>query len=143
MRCLGLDVGDKTIGVAISDPTGLIAQGVTTIIRKNKKEDYKQVLKFCEEYKVEKIICGMPKNMDGTIGIQGEKTNVFIKGLENRTRIPVVSWDERLTTKAANRALLEADFSRAKRKKVIDKVAAVYILQGFLDSVRLGGNNGR
>ncbi|WMJ82135.1 Holliday junction resolvase RuvX [Clostridium sp. MB40-C1] len=135
MRVLGLDVGDRTIGVAISDPLGLTAQGITTIRRKNIKSDIEELQKICKEYEVENILCGFPKNMNGTVGEQGEKVLKFCELLKQDITLPIKMWDERLSTSAAHRAMLEADLSRAKRKKIVDKVAAVYILQGYLDSL--------
>ncbi|MGY0372172.1 Holliday junction resolvase RuvX [Clostridium sp. JNZ J1-5] len=135
MRVLGLDVGDKTIGVAVSDPLGFTAQGITTINRKNDEADIDQLIKICSEYSVETIICGLPKNMNGTLGEQGQKVLDFCKLIENNIKLPIKMWDERLTTAAAQRAMLEANMSRAKRKKLVDKIAATYILQGYLDSI--------
>ena len=131
MRILGLDVGQKTIGVAISDPLGFTAQGITTIRRTKKAQDVLDVKKICDEYSVEKIVVGLPKNMDGSIGFAGE----FSKLLEEEIKLEIIFWDERLTTVAAHRAMLEADLSRGKRKKIVDKVAATYILQGYLDRI--------
>lgn len=136
MRILSLDVGDKTIGVAVSDPLGFTAQGLTTIRRKNTGYDIQELSKICTEYSVETIVCGLPKNMNGTIGIQGEKVLEFCEIIKQNIQIPLKMWDERLTTAAAHRAMLEADLSRAKRKKIVDKMAAVYILQGYLDSLK-------
>ncbi|WP_297631850.1 Holliday junction resolvase RuvX [uncultured Clostridium sp.] len=135
MRILGLDVGQKTVGVAISDPLGFTAQGITTIRRVKKSQDILEVKKFCDEYKVEKIVIGLPKNMDGSIGFAGEKIQEFAKLIEEATDLEIIYWDERLTTVAAHRAMLEADLSRSKRKKIVDKVAATYILQGYLDRI--------
>lgn len=135
MRVLGLDVGDKTIGVAVSDPLGFTAQGITTINRKNDEADIEQLIKICSEYNVETIICGLPKNMNGTLGEQGQKVLEFCKIIEDNIKLPIKMWDERLTTVAAQRAMLEANMSRAKRKKLVDKIAATYILQGYLDSI--------
>lgn len=135
MRILGLDVGDRTIGVAVSDPLGFTAQGITTINRKNREYDINELIKICKEYSVEMIICGLPKNMNGTLGDQSQKVLDFCKLLEENISIPIKMWDERLTTAAANRAMLEANLSRAKRKKIVDKIAATYILQGYLDSI--------
>lgn len=137
MRILGLDMGQKTIGVAVSDPLGFTAQGITTIRRTSKKEDIKEVLKYCSEYSVTTIVIGMPKNMDGSIGFAGEKIMEFAELLKEETTIKIEFWDERLTTVAAHRAMLEADLSRGKRKKIVDKVAATYILQGYLDRLSL------
>ncbi|MEW8955210.1 Holliday junction resolvase RuvX [Clostridium sp.] len=133
MRILGLDIGDRTIGVAISDPLGYTAQGITTIRRKIDPLDIEEVRKICENYSVEKIVSGLPKNMNGTVGPQGEKVMEFCDKLKDSLNIDIEYWDERLTTVAAHRAMLEADMSRAKRKKIVDKIAATYILQGYLD----------
>lgn len=135
MRILGLDIGDKTIGVAVSDPLGFTAQGVTTIKRIGKEKDIEELKKICEEYKVETIVAGLPKNMNGTLGPQSEKVSKFCELIEERISLPIKMWDERLTTVAAHKAMLEADLSRAKRKKIVDKIAAIYILQGYLDSI--------
>ncbi len=137
MRIIGLDIGDKTIGVAVSDPLGLTAQGITTIHRKGKEKDALELQKIINEYSAEFILSGLPKNMNGTIGEQGEKVMKFCTFLEKRLNIKVEYWDERLTTVAAHRAMLEADLSREKRKKIVDKLAAVYILQGYLDKINL------
>lgn len=135
MRILGLDVGDATIGVAISDPLGFTAQGITTIRRKNKVDEFEELLKICYEYKVDTIVVGFPKNMNGTIGPQGEKVAAFCEILKNKTALPIKTWDERLTTVAAHKFMIEGDLSRAKRKKIVDKIAATLILQGYLDSL--------
>lgn len=135
MRVLGLDVGDRTIGVALSDPLGLTAQGITTIRRKNIKYDIEEIITMCKKYSVETILCGLPKNMNGTVGTQGEKVIEFCDLLKEELGLPIKMWDERLTTVAAHRAMLEADLSRKKRKQIVDKIAAIYILQGYLDSL--------
>lgn len=135
MRILGLDVGDKTIGVAVSDPLGFTAQGIKTILRKNKNADIEEIKSLCLEYNVETIVVGLPKNMNGTVGPQGEKVLNFCELIKESTKLPIKMWDERLTTVAATRAMLEADLSRAKRKKIVDKIASTYILQGYLDSL--------
>lgn len=135
MRILGLDVGDRTIGVAISDPLGFTAQGITTIRRKSLQYDIDELKKICEEYSVENILVGLPKNMNGTVGPQGEKVLEFCEQLKEQIKLPLEMWDERLTTVAAHKAMLEADLSRAKRKKIVDKMAATYILQGYLDRI--------
>lgn len=134
-RILGLDLGQKTIGVAISDPLGFTAQGITTIRRSNKEKDIEELKKICDDYKVETIVIGLPKNMNGTIGPSGEIAMEFGKLIEEEFKIEVKFWDERLTTVAANKAMLEADLSRKKRKKIVDKVASTYILQGYLDMI--------
>ena len=141
MRILGLDYGDKTVGVAVSDIFGWTAQGVE-IIRRNNPMEYKQSLgrlaQLIEEYNVEKIVLGFPKNMDGSEGARCEKTLEYKKRIENRFRnIPVELWDERLSTVAAQRFLHEADYDIKKSKSVIDKMAAVFILQGYLDSLKM------
>lgn len=133
-RILGLDVGDKTIGVAISDLLGITAQGITTIRRESKQKDYNALEALIKEYNVKKVVVGMPKNMNGTIGPQGEKVMKFAEKLKNKYKIELIYIDERLTTVAAERILIEGDVRREKRKKVIDKVAATYILQSYLDS---------
>ena len=134
-RTLGLDLGQKTIGVAISDPLGFTAQGLTTIRRGSKEKDIEDLKKICDEYKVETIVIGLPKNMNGTIGPSGEIAMAFGKLLEEEFQIEIKFWDERLTTVAAHKAMLEADLSRNKRKKIVDKVASTYILQGYLDMI--------
>ena len=135
MRILGLDIGSKTIGVAVSDPLGWTAQGVTTIKRDCYTKDVEAVMKICKEYGVETIVAGMPKNMNGTIGPSGEIAMAFGKLLEEEFQIEIKFWDERLTIVAAHKAMLEADLSRNKRKKIVDKVASTYILQGYLDMI--------
>lgn len=137
MRILGLDLGQRTIGVAISDPLGWTAQGITTIRRTKKSEDLEAINKICKEYGVETIVVGLPKNMNGTIGESGERALEFSELIKEATGCPIEMWDERLTTVAAHRAMLEADMSRNKRKKIVDKIAATYILQGYLDKLRL------
>lgn len=137
MRIIGLDLGDKTIGIAVSDPSGLIAQGMKTIRRTVENEDIEQIKKIVENFMVEEIIVGFPKNMNGSIGPQGEKVIRFVENLKKEISLPIFLWDERLTTVEANRMLIEkADVRRSKRKLVIDKVAATLILQSYLDSKR-------
>ncbi|GIM27917.1 putative pre-16S rRNA nuclease [Clostridium polyendosporum] len=135
MRIIGLDIGTKTIGVAVSDPLGLTAQGITTIKRKNFRADIEQVKKIYDEYNAELIVAGLPKNMNGTIGPSGEMAIDFCEKIIKGFNPKIEYWDERLTTVAAHRAMLEADLSREKRKKLVDKVAATYILQGYLDRI--------
>jgi putative Holliday junction resolvase len=136
MRLIGLDVGDRTIGVALSDPLGLIAQGMEVIRRKGIENDFKRLGELIEQYSVEKGVIGLPKNMDGSVGPQAEKVMKFANVFKIRFDIPVVMTDERLTTVAAEKMLISADVSRAKRKQVIDKMAAVFILQGYLDGMQ-------
>lgn len=137
MRILGLDIGSKTIGVAISDPLGWTAQGITTIRRTKKENDLEEVKKICEEYSVETIVIGLPKNMNGSIGESGERVLEFSNQIKDYTGLKVEMWDERLTTVAAHKAMIEADLSRNKRKKIVDKIAAIYILQGYLDRLSM------
>lgn len=133
-RLLGLDVGDKTIGVAVSDELGWTAQGVETIKRQSKEKDFARLQELIAQYQVGAIVVGLPKNMNGTIGPRAELCQSFGKQLQEKTSLPVHMWDERLTTMAAERMLISADVSRQKRKTVIDKMAATLILQGYLDA---------
>ncbi|MCK9267704.1 MAG: Holliday junction resolvase RuvX [Alkaliphilus sp.] len=133
---MGLDVGDKTIGVALSDPLGWTAQGLKTVRRTGIKKDLQKLGEIIKEYDVKKIVVGLPKNMNGTIGPQCQKVLEFNERLGKRFGdIEIIQWDERLTTVAAERILIEADVGRKKRKEVIDKIAAVHILQGYLDRI--------
>ncbi|MFH5835787.1 Holliday junction resolvase RuvX [Proteiniclasticum sp. C24MP] len=135
MRYIGLDVGDRTIGVAVSDPLGYTAQGITTVRRKSLEKDFEKLREIFNEYEILGIVVGLPKNMNGTIGPQAEKAMEFGRVLEEEFGHKVIYWDERLTTMAAHRAMLEADMSRKKRKTLVDKIAATYILQGYLDKI--------
>lgn len=135
MRILGLDYGDSRIGVAVSDLLGLTAQSVGLIAEKNFEKQVLKVIEYINEYKAEKVVLGMPKNMNGTIGERGEKTHVFANALKEKCDIPIIFWDERLTTSAAHRTLSESNVSGKKRKGILDKIAAVFILQGYLDSL--------
>jgi putative Holliday junction resolvase len=137
VRLLGLDVGEKTIGVAVSDPLGLTAQGVEVIKRQGRERDLERLQELVQTFGIGTIVMGLPKNMDGSLGKQAEKVKILAALVQERLDLPVVLWDERLTTVAAERALLEADLSRGRRRKVIDKMAAVLILQGYLDRQRL------
>ncbi|KPU44951.1 putative holliday junction resolvase [Oxobacter pfennigii] len=135
MRIMGLDIGDKRIGVAISDPLGWTAQGIKTIIREShNNKDVDEIKKLIIDYQVDKIVIGLPKNMNNTLGPQSEKVMEYGKILEEVTGKEIVYIDERMTTMSAHRTLIEADVSRKKRKGVVDKIAAVYILQLYLDS---------
>ncbi|KXZ39942.1 putative holliday junction resolvase [Alkalithermobacter thermoalcaliphilus JW-YL-7 = DSM 7308] len=134
-RIMALDVGDATIGVAVSDLMKITAQGVKTIKRQGINKDLEEIEKIIKEKDVEKIIIGFPKNMNGTVGPQGEKVIKFCEKLKKKVNISIELWDERLTTVAAQRSLLEADISRQKRKKVIDMIAATFILQSYLDMI--------
>lgn len=132
---MGLDIGDRTIGVAVSDELNWMAHGICTIKRKSIDYDIEQLDRIIKEKKISKIIIGLPKNMNNTIGDSGKKSIEFGEKLKNRyPDIEIVFWDERLTTVAAEKVLIEADVSRKNRKKVIDKVAATFILQGYIDA---------
>ena len=136
MRIMGLDVGTKTIGVALSDELGLTAQPLTTIKRTGIRKDMEKLLGLMEEHGVEMLVVGVPVNMDGTIGERAKSVLAFVERLREVTVVEVRTWDERLSTAAVERVLIEGDMSREKRKKVIDRLAAAYILQGFLDRHR-------
>jgi putative holliday junction resolvase len=136
MRIMGLDVGSKTVGIAISDELGWTAQGLKTlkIDEEKNKFGFDEIGQLIKEYGISQVVIGLPKNMNGTIGPRGEASKRYAEEIENQFEVPTTLWDERLTTMAAERVLLEADVSRKKRKKVIDKMAASMILQGYLDS---------
>ncbi len=133
MRIMGLDIGSRTIGVAVSDELGITAQGLKTIKRRSMEEDLKEISQIIAEFKINKIVVGLPKSMNGTIGSQAETVLQWMKDVKEKIDLPMDSWDERFSTVEASRTLLQADLSRRKRKGVIDKVAAVLILQGYLD----------
>ena len=136
IRIMGLDFGSKTVGVAISDPLFLTAQGIEIVRRKapgKLRQTLARINELKEEYEVGKIVLGFPKNMNNTIGDRAEKSLEFAEMLKRRTGLPVVMWDERLTTVAANRTLMESGVRRENRKEHIDQIAAVFILQGYLD----------
>ena len=135
MRLLGVDYGEKRIGLAISDPLGIIAQGLKFIsaedfFQKKGIEEFKEVI---EEFKISTIVMGFPLNMDGSIGRKGNEVQSFVEQLKKHISLPFVMWDERLTTVTAENILINADLSRKRRKKVIDKISAAIILQGYLD----------
>lgn len=139
MRILGLDYGSKTVGVAVSDPLLITAQGVEIIRRdsENKiRKTYARIEELCREYEVEKIVLGYPKNMNGTDGERAEKTLKFKEDIERRTGLPVIMWDERLTTVSADKAMMESGIRREHRKEFVDEIAAMLILQNYLESVR-------
>ena len=135
MRIMGLDFGSKTVGVAVSDPLGITAQGVE-IVRRKSPNKLRQTLARIDElvrkYDVEELVLGYPKNMNGTEGERCEKTREFKELLEKRTGLPVALWDERLTTVAADRSMMEAGLGRYERKEYVDEIAAVFILQGYM-----------
>lgn len=136
MRIMGLDFGSKTVGVAVSDPLGFTAQGLEIVRRKSEnklRQTLARIQELAVEYEVERFVLGLPKNMDNSIGERAELSLEFKKMLETRTGIEVVMWDERLTTVEANRTLIEGNVRRENREKYVDKLAAVFILQGYLD----------
>ena len=136
MRIMGLDFGSKTVGVAISDPFLLTAQGKEIIRRKEEnklRQTYARIEELAKEYEVERIVLGRPKHMNGTEGVRVELTEEFKANLERRSGLPVVFWDERLTTVAADKAMMEAGIRREHRKEYVDMIAATLILQGYLD----------
>ena len=137
---MGLDYGSKTMGVAISDALKITAQGIETIQRKEENKLRKtlaRIEELAKEYEVEEIVLGFPKNMNNTIGERAEKSLELKEMLERRTGLPVVMWDERLTTVEAERTLIASNVRREDRKKYVDKIAAVFILQGYLDSLHI------
>lgn len=136
MRMLGLDYGSRTVGVAVSDPLGITAHGVETITRKEENKLRRTLARIEEligEYQIEMIVLGYPKNMDDSIGDRAKKTEEFRDMLVRRTGLPVILWDERLTTMEANEILMESGVRRENRKSVIDKIAAVLILRSYMD----------
>lgn len=141
MRIMGLDFGSRTVGVAISDPLGYTAQGIE-IIRRERENKLRRTLarieELIQEYQVESIVLGFPKNMNNTIGDRAEKSLEFQETLKKRTGLPVVMWDERLTTVEANRTMMESGIRRENRGEYVDELAAMFILQGYLDSLSKG-----
>ena len=140
-RILGLDFGSKTVGVAVSDPLGITAQPLTTILREREDKLRKTlagIAQLAEEYQADRLVLGLPKNMNNTLGERAEKTLAFRDALERRTGLPVILWDERLTTVSAERVLMEEGVRRENRKEFVDRIAAALILQGYLDSLAGG-----
>ncbi len=142
MRIMGLDFGSKTVGVAVSDPLGFTAQPVE-IIRRKSENKLRQTLarleELVKEYQVTRLVLGLPKNMNNTLGERAEKSLKFKEMLERRIGLPVVMWDERLTTVAANQAMIEGGVRREDRGRYVDALAAVLILQGYLDRICASG----
>jgi putative Holliday junction resolvase len=136
---LGLDVGTKTVGVALSDVTRTIASGLTTLARRKFSDDARRLLELADVHHVAGFVIGLPVNLDGSHGPRAQATRAFTRNLGRLTPLPMLLWDERLTTAAAERSLLEADLSRRRRSQVIDKVAATLILQSALDRLKLLG----
>ena len=136
MRIIGVDYGDSRIGIAVSDPMGWTAQGLETIVwHGDVARPAERITKLAADYKAEKIVVGFPKNMNGTIGPRGEKTQEFIDLLATMTNVNIIKWDERLSTVSANRTMHEIGIKTSKKRKVVDQIAAVFILQGYLDSI--------
>ncbi len=143
MRIMGLDYGSRTVGVAVSDELLLTAQGVETVCRTQEdklRQTLARIKTLCEEYEIKEIVLGFPKNMNNTIGDRAEKSLEFAEMLKKRTGLPVVMWDERLTTVEANRTLMETGVRREHRKEYVDQIAAVFILQGYLDRKHIKEN---
>lgn len=134
MRAMGLDVGTKTVGVAVADELGLTAQPITVIRRSNLKADLSELIRLAQDREVDRFVIGLPLNMDGSEGPRAQATRKFGDALAKASNLTIIYQDERLTTVAAERSLLEADVSRSKRREVIDQVAASLILQGWLDA---------
>lgn len=142
MRIMGLDFGSKTVGVAISDPLFITAQGIEIIRRKDEnhlRQTLSRIEQLIEEYEVSEIVLGLPKNMNNTLGVRAELSLDFKEKLERRTGLPVTMWDERLTTVAADKAMIEAEIRREHRKDYVDMIAAIFILQGYLDYRKMSG----
>ena len=137
MRIMSLDVGSRTIGIACSDALLMTAQGIETIRWTSLEKDFNRLQELITEYEVHELVVGMPKNMNGTKGERAEKTEEFVEKMKEVIDLPVTYWDERLSTVMAERQLIAADVSRKKRKSVIDKMAAVVILQGYLDRLQI------
>ncbi len=136
MRVIGLDVGEKRIGVAVSDPLGIIAQGLKVIERKAPEEDIHAITDIINEFKADSVVVGMPINMDGTRGKSADKVTEFVDTLKAAVKIPVNTYDERLSTKESERFLISSDVSRKKRRNVIDKIAAQLILESYLERIK-------
>ena len=137
---MGLDYGSKTVGGAVSDPLGITAQAVETITRKDEnklRQTLARIEALAKEYEIEQIVLGYPKNMNNTLGERAQKSEELKAALERRTGLPVILWDERLTTVAAERILIESGVRREHRKESIDQIAAALILQGYLDSLAM------
>jgi putative holliday junction resolvase len=133
-RILGLDVGSKRIGMAVSDPLGITAQGIETLQRRNKRQDFAELARIIQRYEVQEIVVGLPLRMSGIEGAQSEKIQAFAEDLRQRFGLPVHLWDERLTSVEANRLLRQTDLSIERRAKAVDRMAAVLILQGWMEA---------
>jgi putative Holliday junction resolvase len=142
-RVMGLDVGSRRIGIAVSDPLGITAQGLETLQRKDKRHDFQYLATLIRDYSVREIVVGLPLRMSGAEGTQAEKMQAFAEGLRKRFGLPVHLWDERLTSAEANRLLRETDLSIKKRGQAVDRMAAVLILQGWMEQRRLSASGSR
>lgn len=140
-RILALDVGSRTIGMAVSDPLGITAQGLETLRRKNKREDFAALAEVIGRYEIREIVVGYPLHMSGRVGAQSQKTADFAQELRKRFELPVQLWDERLTSAEANRILRQSEISIRKRSKAVDRMAATLILQSFLENRRQSAQN--
>ncbi len=140
MRILGIDFGEKRIGLALSDPLGLTAQGIDTLLRVNKNQCLEALLKLCEEHGVKEIVIGLPMNMNGSVGPKAKEVLELVPELEKALHRPVKTWDERLTSLEADRLMIEQGLSRKKRKNQSDRLAATLILQSYLQSRKFGQN---
>ena len=143
MRHLGLDVGDKLIGVALSDETATLATGLETIRRVGPKKDLRAVADLVREHEVVEVVVGLPRKLDGTLGPQAQKVVAFMEALRPVVKVPVVPWDERFTSVVATQALIEGERSRKERRALVDKVSAILILQNYLDYRKLAEGEGR
>ncbi len=143
MRYLGLDVGDVRIGVALSDETATIATGLPTFERIGPRKDLKVIARLAREHRVGELVVGLPRRLDGEVGVQGQKVLAFMDALREVVAVPVVAWDERFTTALAQQALIEADVKRKNRKAAVDMVAAILILQNYLDYRKLADAEAR
>ncbi|HEY7411624.1 MAG TPA: Holliday junction resolvase RuvX [Vicinamibacteria bacterium] len=143
MRRLGLDVGDKVVGVAVSDETGTLARGLPNLARVGPRKDVKAVAALVREHQAGEVVVGLPRSLDGSLGPQAQKVLAFVEDLRGALRVPLVTWDERLTTVMAHRAFDEAELGRRRRKEVVDKVAAILILQSYLDYRKLADSEAR
>jgi putative Holliday junction resolvase len=143
MRYLGLDVGDKRIGVALSDETGTLASGLTTYERRGPRKDVKAIVALAREHGAAEVVVGLPRKLDGSIGPQAQKVLAFMDDLRPSVRVPVVPWDERFTSVVAQQALIEGRVARKERKSVVDKVSATLILQNYLDYRKMADSEAR
>ena len=143
MRLLGLDVGDKRIGIALSDETATLASGLATLQRVGPRKDLKAIAALVREHQVSDVVVGLPRSLDGSLGPQAQKVLQLMDELRPLVRVPVVSWDERFTSAVATQALIEGGVSRRDRKQVVDKVAATLILQSYLDYLKVAAAEAR